>query len=285
LPANSHFKLKFQERGFSVSTQLHSNSVRSWHFTTRPLFPFIEGEEDIHDRAKLLEGYIPERWQEQSVAVIGLGGLGSEVVWSLLRKGVKEIQAYDFDLVSASNLNRQFFFLDDIDRPKAHCLLKNLAPQATEETELVGYAMRFEDAVAQQLDPAVDLAVCGVDNDATRVYCARYFYQRRIPCVFLAVSRQADAGYCFIQLSQPGTPCWVCRFPQGLDNRQVNQCAGANIDILKCVAGMAGYALDSVVMPDRRRAWIYKEIWLHGLLADDHSQVDVWPECPVCGAG
>ena len=64
--------------------------------------------------------------ERAKVGVAGLGGLGSNVLCNLLRAGVRRFVAADFDVVSASNLNRQFFFADQIGRKKTDALAENL---------------------------------------------------------------------------------------------------------------------------------------------------------------
>ena len=64
--------------------------------------------------------------EHAKVGVAGLGGLGSNVLCHLLRAGVRRFVAADFDTVSASNLNRQFFFADQIGRKKTDALAENL---------------------------------------------------------------------------------------------------------------------------------------------------------------
>ena len=64
--------------------------------------------------------------ERAKVGVAGLGGLGSNVLCHLLRAGVHRFVAADFDVVSASNLNRQFFFADQIGRKKTDALAENL---------------------------------------------------------------------------------------------------------------------------------------------------------------
>ena len=60
------------------------------------------------------------------VAVVGLGGLGSNIAVALTRLGVSNLYLYDFDKVELSNLNRQYYFLDDIVQYKADALVKHL---------------------------------------------------------------------------------------------------------------------------------------------------------------
>ena len=60
------------------------------------------------------------------VAVVGLGGLGSNIAVALTRLGIGQLYLYDFDKVELSNLNRQYYFLDDIGHYKADALVKHL---------------------------------------------------------------------------------------------------------------------------------------------------------------
>ena len=56
------------------------------------------------------------------VAIIGCGGLGSNVAAMLVRSGIGELTLIDFDRVEEDNLNRQMFFRDDIGRLKSEAL-------------------------------------------------------------------------------------------------------------------------------------------------------------------
>ena len=64
--------------------------------------------------------------EKAKIGVAGLGGLGSNVLSHLVRAGVRRFVAADFDVVSASNLNRQFFFADQVGRKKTEALAENL---------------------------------------------------------------------------------------------------------------------------------------------------------------
>lgn len=61
-----------------------------------------------------------------TVAVCGCGGLGSNVAEMLVRAGVGSLVLADFDRVEADNLNRQFFFADQVGELKAEALAVNL---------------------------------------------------------------------------------------------------------------------------------------------------------------
>lgn len=53
---------------------------------------------------------LQRRFSQASVAVCGLGGLGSNVAIALARAGVGRLHLIDFDRVDISNLNRQQYF-------------------------------------------------------------------------------------------------------------------------------------------------------------------------------
>lgn len=60
------------------------------------------------------------------VGIAGTGGLGSNVAAHLVRSGFRSLVLADFDKVEASNLNRQFYFADQVGKFKVDALAENL---------------------------------------------------------------------------------------------------------------------------------------------------------------
>ena len=74
---------------------------------------------------------LQKKLSETSVAVCGLGGLGSNIAISLARAGVGKLHMIDFDKVDISNLNRQQYFPEQLGMYKSDALyetLKRIAP-------------------------------------------------------------------------------------------------------------------------------------------------------------
>ena len=89
----------------------------------RPAFTAAATKQALH------KGLSPEQsslLQAAQVAIFGLGGLGSNVAMWLARLGVGQLLLYDFDRVELSNLNRQYYFVEDVGEYKAVALLKHL---------------------------------------------------------------------------------------------------------------------------------------------------------------
>ena len=60
------------------------------------------------------------------VGIAGAGGLGSNVAVHLVRTGIRRLVVADFDRVAPSNLNRQFYFADQVGLKKVAALEANL---------------------------------------------------------------------------------------------------------------------------------------------------------------
>lgn len=98
-------------------------------------------EEEI--KAALEERHSPEIQGKLSagrVAIAGLGGLGSNVAYSLTRIGVGHLHLIDFDVVDITNLNRQQYFMEHLGMPKTDALeslLKKINPYLDIQTDCV----------------------------------------------------------------------------------------------------------------------------------------------------
>lgn len=62
----------------------------------------------------------------KTIGIAGCGGLGSNCAVALVRSGIGKLVIADFDKIEDSNLNRQYFFYDQIGLPKADTLKENL---------------------------------------------------------------------------------------------------------------------------------------------------------------
>lgn len=62
----------------------------------------------------------------KKVGIAGCGGLGSNCAVALARVGIGSLILADFDILSVSNLNRQYYFRDQIGMKKVVALAENL---------------------------------------------------------------------------------------------------------------------------------------------------------------
>ncbi|MGN0852169.1 MAG: sulfur carrier protein ThiS adenylyltransferase ThiF [Kiritimatiellia bacterium] len=112
--------------------------------------PYLtEIERDVLERAR--------------IGIAGAGGLGSNCAMHLVRAGVKKFVICDFDVVNASNLNRQFFFRDQIGRKKVEALGENLR-RIEPDLELDLRDVELDAASVADVFSACDIVVEAFDN-------------------------------------------------------------------------------------------------------------------------
>ena len=247
---------------------------------TGPVSSQDPAEPSATDRQERIPGFDQEKFSNLCVLLIGAGGLNGETAVGLVRKGIGCLKIFDPDGVELSNLNRQRFFAKDLGENKAFALVRNLVPEASGATFLAGCCLSFQDAVREGEDVACHVGICGVDNNGTRIFASQYFAKTRTPLVITGVSDDAGHGYVFVQ--EPGGACFGCLFPDAVKNLK-DPCPNtpAVIDILKVVAGITLYALDSVFMK-RARAWNYKQVFLDGSVPERCLRVERRPDCKLC---
>jgi adenylyltransferase/sulfurtransferase len=235
------------------------------------------------ERQTRIPGFDQQIYSTSSVLCIGAGGIISQIAPTLVRKGIGRITLLDDDIVEASNLNRQRFYLKDIGKNKAVVLAGNLVPECVAETEIQGLPLPLEEAIARDTDLSCRVAICGVDNNPARIEASRYFRERSIPVIFTAVSADADHGYVFVQ--NPGRPCIGCMFPDMVNDDRY-PCPGtpAIADILQAVGALVVYAVDTLLM-NRPRHWNYRRITLSDAELDGGSMVPPREGCRLCSPG
>ncbi len=69
---------------------------------------------------------IKSKLKNYTVGVAGAGGLGSNCAIALARVGIGKLIIADFDVVNESNLNRQYFFRDQLGEKKVKALKQNI---------------------------------------------------------------------------------------------------------------------------------------------------------------
>lgn len=116
------------------------------------------------------------------VGIAGVGGIGSNVAMHLVRAGGTTQKLVDFDRVELSNLNRQFYFIDQLGKYKVDMLRENLLrinPDAAIETARVRLAPE------NMLDTFKDcrILVEGFDDQEAKKMLVETFADLDIPIV------------------------------------------------------------------------------------------------------
>lgn len=105
-----------------------------------------------------------KRFQNATVAICGLGGLGSNIAISLARAGIGKLILIDFDQVDLTNLHRQQYQISQIGMFKAEALSDNLR-QINPYIELETHTVKITEENAVLLLRKADI-ICEAFDDA-----------------------------------------------------------------------------------------------------------------------
>ncbi|OVE76647.1 adenylyltransferase [bacterium F11] len=155
---------------------------------------------------------IQKKLKNETVLIVGAGGLGSPTAIYLAVAGIGHIRICDFDKLELSNLNRQILHDDSrIDTKKA------LSAKAT--LEKINPAIKItpveEKIESHNVDAIVgeaSLIVDCLDNFPTRFLLNECAIRKKIPLVHASVWGM-DGRLTFIHA--PYTPCLKCLYPEG----------------------------------------------------------------------
>ena len=216
------------------------------------------------------------------VLLIGAGGLGSPLALYLAAAGVGTLGLVDFDVVEASNLQRQILHgTKDIGRPKlasARDRIADVNPHV--RTEL--HEIRLTAANALDIVREYDIVIDGTDNFATR-------YLTNDACVLLGKPNVYGSIFRFEgQASVFATtdgPCYRCLFPEPPPPGLVPSCAEGGV--LGVLPGLIGtiQATEAIKLILGIGDPLIGRLLLVDTLAATFRTVKVRkdPWCPACG--
>ncbi|KAJ4728776.1 ubiquitin-like modifier-activating enzyme 5 [Melia azedarach] len=207
-------------------------------------------------RMGIVENY--ERIREFSVAIVGIGGVGSVAAEMLTRCGIGRLLLYDYDKVELANMNRLFFRPEQVGMTKTDAAVQTLSdinPDVVLEsftlniTTVQGFETFMASLKNKSFCPSkegsgVDLVLSCVDNYEARMAVNQACNELTQTWMESGVSEDAVSGH--IQLLIPGeTACFACAPPlvvaSGVDERTLKRegvCAASLPTTMGVVAGL-----------------------------------------------
>ena len=216
------------------------------------------------------------------VLLVGAGGLGSPLGLYLAAAGVGRIGIVDFDVVDASNLQRQIIHAtSDIGRKKldsAAEALRDLNPGVVVDR----YDTALSSQNALQILRDYDVVVDGTDNFPTRYLVNDACVLLGKPNVYGSIFRFEGQATVF---AYPGGPCYRCLYPEPPPPGLVPSCAeGGVLGVLPGLIGMV-QATETVKLILGAGAPLVGRLLLYDALSMRFREVKLRrdAECPVCG--
>nr|WP_322496798.1 molybdopterin-synthase adenylyltransferase MoeB [Chloroflexus sp.] len=223
------------------------------------------------------------RLKQGSVLLIGAGGLGSPLALYLAAAGVGHIGLVDFDVVDASNLQRQIIHgtstVGVAKTESAKRRLQDLNPYI----EITTYETQITSQNALELMQPYDVIVDGTDNFPTR-------YLTNDACVLLGKPNVYGSifrfeGQATVFSARDGGPCYRCLYPEPPPPGLVPSCAeGGVLGVLPGVIGTI-QATEVIKLLTGIGEPLIGRLLLYDALAMRFRELKLRrnPSCPVCG--
>ncbi|MEE0988322.1 thiamine biosynthesis protein ThiF [Kandleria vitulina] len=134
-----------------------------------------------------------EQFSNATVAICGLGGLGSHIAIALARAGVGKLILIDFDQVDMTNLHRQCYKVNQIGCNKTEALLENILEVAPYiDIEAINEKIT-EDNIVSLLKDA-DIVCEAFDDPSCKAMLVNGVLEKLPDCYVVAASGMAGMG-------------------------------------------------------------------------------------------
>src|SRR5512132_3845288 len=223
-----------------------------------------------------------KRLKNARVLLIGAGGLGAPNAMYLAAAGVGHLGLVDFDVVDASNLQRQVIHgTSDIGRPK----LESARDKITEINPYVRVTLhetRLSSENARELIRDYDLVVDGSDNFPTRYLVNDACVLEGKPYVWGSIYR--FDGQASVFWAEHG-PCYRCLYPEPPPPGMVPSCAEGGVLGVLCASVGSIQVNEAIKLLTGIGDPLVGRLMIYDALEMTYREVKVRkdPECAVCG--
>jgi sulfur-carrier protein adenylyltransferase/sulfurtransferase len=222
------------------------------------------------------------RLKAAKVLCVGAGGLGSPLAFYLAAAGIGTLGLLDFDVVDASNLQRQIIHsTKDIGRKKLDSAEEKLTA-LNPALNVVKHETMLTSANALEILKDYDIVADGTDNFPTR-------YLVNDACVLLGKPNAYGSifrfeGQCSVFGAENG-PCYRCLYPEPPPPGLVPSCAeGGVLGILPGLVGVMQATEVIKLILGKGEPLIGRLLLIDALnMRFRELKLRKNPECPVCG--
>jgi sulfur-carrier protein adenylyltransferase/sulfurtransferase len=222
------------------------------------------------------------RLKQGRVLLIGAGGLGSPAALYLAAAGVGTLGLADFDVVDATNLQRQVLHgTSDVGRPKLDSAMDTIG-EINPHVRVEPFADRLTSENALELVAMYDVVIDGTDNFPTRYLINDACVLQGKPNVYGSIFR--FEGQNSLWWGGRG-PCYRCLFPEPPPPGMVPSCAeGGVLGVLPGIVGSI-QALEAIKLLLGVGESLLGRLLIFDALALRFRELRLKkdPGCPLCG--
>jgi adenylyltransferase/sulfurtransferase len=216
------------------------------------------------------------------VLCVGAGGLGSPLALYLAAAGVGTLGLVDFDMVDASNLQRQIIHsTKDIGRRKLDSAEEKLTA-LNPAINIVKHETMLTSANALEILKDYEIVADGTDNFPTRYLVNDACVLTGKPNVYGSIFRFEGQASVF---ATEGGPCYRCLYPEPPPPNLVPSCAeGGVLGILPGLVGVIQATEVIKLILGKGESLIGRLLLIDALtMRFRELKLRKAPDCPVCG--
>lgn len=180
-----------------------------------------------------------EKFKQARICIAGLGGLGSNIAIMLARSGIGTLKLIDFDVVDITNLNRQAYRIEHIDRPKTEAL-REMIGEINPYIKIEVIQKKVTEENLAELFTGEQLVCEAFDNPEYKAMLVNYLLEQQPETIVVSGSGMAGVGSSnWICTRQKMKRLYVCGDEEsdayagmGLLSPRVSICAGHQANML-----------------------------------------------------
>jgi molybdopterin/thiamine biosynthesis adenylyltransferase/rhodanese-related sulfurtransferase len=223
-----------------------------------------------------------QRLKAAKVLCVGTGGLGSPLAFYLAAAGIGTLGLVDFDVVDASNLQRQIIHsTKDVGRPKIDSAAEKLTA-LNPFMKIVKHETMLTSQNALEIIRDYDIVADGTDNFPTRYLVNDACVLTGKPNAYGSIFR--FEGQASVFATQHG-PCYRCLYPEPPPPGLVPSCASGGV--LGILPGLVGIIQATEVIKfilGKGEPLIGRLLLVNALdMRFRELKLRKNPDCPVCG--
>jgi molybdopterin/thiamine biosynthesis adenylyltransferase len=279
-----------EDAATSLPSSLDTYDVERWHRNINFFGSFCHLSENKYDYQSKLK--------EAKVALLGLGGLGSHILYDLAAMGVQNIRAVEFDKVEISNLNRQILYTEaDVGKYKAEIAqkrIKEFSPHLN--FEVYNYKIQSTEDV-QKAITGCDIVICVADRPKMEIldWVNHACVKENIPLITGGLDTQLARFYSIIPGQTGCISCWRKQVhhtddfsDQLLTEQRKTQLRGDNAAFVTFVSLITGLMLTEFVkivtgIKPPQAAGKVLEIDFDRMRIEEGESWLKYPDCEICG--
>lgn len=154
----------------------------------------IPSKEEMQKALEMRHGKEMQRkFSNATIAICGLGGLGSNIAIALARAGIGRLILIDFDEVDITNLHRQQYKANQVGTKKTGAMavnLKEIAPYIIVKT----YNEKIDESNMEMLLSEADIICEAFDNAEAKAMLVNYVLEKMPEKYLVASSGMAGLG-------------------------------------------------------------------------------------------